>query len=109
MKFVVSVVHKEDARLLVEALVAQKYRVTAWHTTGGFLREENVTLFSAVEDEQVDDLIRLIQSNCKTRTQHVASLPSQFESGELYEVNTREVTVGGAAIFVLDVDRFVKA
>ena len=109
MKFVVSVVHKEDAPSLVEVLVASGYRVTTFKTTGGFLRQENVTIFSGVEDGQVEEIVRLIQDNCHTRTQRVGSLPPVMESGELYVLDTEEVEVGGAVIFVLDVAQFSKA
>jgi uncharacterized protein YaaQ len=109
MKFIVSVVNKDDARSLVDVLVASGYRVTTLKTAGGFLRKENVTLFTCVEDEQVENVVRLIQDNCHTRTQHVGALPPVMESGELYVLATEEVEVGGAVIFVLDVAQFLKA
>jgi len=109
MKFIVSVVNKDDAWPLVDVLVTNGYRVTTFKTAGGFLRKENVTLFTGVEDEQVEDAVRLIQDNCHTRTQGVGSLPPVMESGELYVLATEEVEVGGAVIFVLDIAQFLKA
>jgi len=109
MKFIVSVVNKDDVLPLVEALVANGYGVTTFKTAGGFLRKENVTLFTGVEDEQVEDVIRLIRDNCHTRIQRVGSLPPVMESGESYVLATEEVEVGGAVIFVLDVVQFLKA
>ncbi|RLC84761.1 MAG: hypothetical protein DRI79_12395 [Chloroflexi bacterium] len=109
MKFIVSVVNKDDVLPLVEALVTNGYGVTTFKTAGGFLRKENVTLFTGVEDEQVEDVIRLIRDNCHTRIQRVGSLPPVMESGESYVLATEEVEVGGAVIFVLDVVQFLKA
>ena len=110
MKFVISVVNKDDALSLIDVLVKNGYRVTTSKTAGGFLRKENVTLFTCVEDTQVEDVIRLIQANCHTRTQRMGSLPPVMESGELYVLDTdEEVEVGGAVIFVLDVAQFLKA
>jgi len=109
MKFIVSVVNKDDVLPLVEALVANGYGVTTFKTAGGFLCKENVTLFTGVEDEQVEDVIRLIRDNCHTRIQRVGSLPPVMESGESYVLATEEVEVGGAVIFVLDVVQFLKA
>ncbi|RLC60356.1 MAG: transcriptional regulator, partial [Chloroflexota bacterium] len=40
MKFIVSVVNKDDVLPLVEALVANGYGVTTFKTAGGFLRKE---------------------------------------------------------------------
>jgi uncharacterized protein YaaQ len=109
MKLIISVVNRDDAVSLLDVLVTSGYRVTTSKTVGGFLRKENVTLFTCVEDEQVADVVRLIQDNCHTRTQHVGSLPPLMESGELYVLQTEEVEVGGAVIFVLDVAQFLKA
>jgi len=109
VKFIVSVVNKDDTLSLVDVLVTNGYGVTSFKTTGGFLRKENVTLFTCVEDEQVEEVVRLIQDNCHTRTQRVGSLPPVMESGELYVLATEEVKVGGAVIFVLDVTQFLKA
>jgi uncharacterized protein YaaQ len=109
MKLIVSIVNKDDAVPLLATLVTNGYRVTTSKTAGGFLRKENVTLFTGVEDDQVEDVVRLIQDNCHTRTQQVGSLPPMMESGELYILdNTKEVEVGGAVTFVLDVTQFSK-
>ena len=109
MKFIVSVVNKDDALPLVDVLVTNGYRVTTFKTAGGFLRKENVTIFTGVEDEKVEDIVQLIQNNCHTRIQRVGSLPPLMESGESYVLATEEVEVGGAVIFVLDVAQFLRA
>ena len=109
MKFIVSIVNKDDSVPLLDVLVTSGYRVTTFKTSGGFLRKENVTLFTCVEDDQVEDVVRLIRDNCHTRTQHVGSLPPVMESGEWYILDTEEVTVGGAVIIVLDAVQFLKA
>jgi uncharacterized protein YaaQ len=110
MKFIISIVNKDDAVPLLDVLVTSGYRVTTTKTAGGFLRKENVTIFTCVEDGQVEDVVRLIQENCHTRTQRMGSLPPVMESGELYVLDTdEEVVVGGAVIFVLDVVQFLKA
>jgi uncharacterized protein YaaQ len=109
MKFIVSVVNKDDAQNLIDTLVSNGYRVTMFKTAGGFLQKENITLFTCVEDEQVEDVISLIKANCRTRIQHVGSLPPVMESGESYILTTEAVRVDGAVIFVLDVAQFLKA
>lgn len=109
MKLVVSVVHKEDAPVLVDALIHAGFRVTMWNTTGGFSGKANVTLFAGVEDGQVDEVVRLIQDNCQARTVRMGALPPVMESGLLYVLDTEEVQAGGAVIFVLDVEQFLKA
>ena len=53
-------------------------------------------------------MLEIIKRNCHTRTQYVNPLPPVMEPGELYMPNPVEVQVGGAVIFVLDVERLVR-
>ena len=62
MKLMIAVVQRQDAGDLVDALTARSHRVTRISSEGGFLREGNVTLLIAVEDEHIDAVMRLIHS-----------------------------------------------
>jgi uncharacterized protein YaaQ len=101
MKLVIAVVQRQDAGELLEALTTQGHRVTRISSEGGFLREGNVTLLIAVDDQAVDPLLRTIREHCYTRTRYVSPLPPVAESGEFYPPVPVEVQVGGATIFVL--------
>ncbi len=101
MKLVIAVVQRQDAGELLDALTAQGHRVTRVSSEGGFLREGNVTLLIAVEDQSVDPLLKVIHEHCYTRTRYVSPLPPVAESGEFYPPAPVEVQVGGATIFVL--------
>lgn len=101
MKLIVAVVQHQDASELVDALTAQGHRVTRISSQGGFLREGNVTLMMAVEDEQVNPILRLVREHCSTRTRYVSPMPPVAEAGEFYPPSPVEVQVGGATIFVL--------
>ncbi|MFL5800981.1 MAG: cyclic-di-AMP receptor [Roseiflexaceae bacterium] len=104
MKLVIAVVQRQDTGELLEALTAQGHRVTRISSEGGFLREGNVTLLIAVDDQAVDSLLRTIREHCYTRTRYVSPLPPVAESGEFYPPVPVEVQVGGATIFVLKTD-----
>ncbi len=106
MKLLISVINSDDAHPLVDALMGDGYRATTISTTGGFLREGNATLLIGVADEDVEKVLKIIKDNCHTRTQYVNPLPPTMESGELYMPTPIEVLVGGAVVFILDVDRF---
>lgn len=109
MKLIVGIVNKDDAVLALEALVSEGYRVTTVRTTGGFLGKENVTLFSGVADEQVEEAVQLIRENCQARVQKISELPSLLSSGQSYVLEEdQELEVGGAVIFVLQVAQFIK-
>lgn len=108
MKLVVAVVQGQDANGLVSALARRGFRVTQINSAGGFLREHNVTLLMGVENEQVRELFQIIRENCHTRTQYVNPLLPIMEPGEFYMPHPVEVQVGGAAVFVLRMARYVR-
>jgi len=105
MKLVVSIVNGDDEHDLTEALKKAGFQSTKISTTGGFLRAGNVTILIGVEDEKLSRVIDLIRDNCHRRTQYVNPLPPVMEPGELYMPNPVEVEVGGATIFVLNVEK----
>ena len=103
-----SIVNSEDARPLIDTLMRHGHRATVISTTGGFLREGNATIFIGTEDETLEEVLGIIRDNCHTRIQHVNPLPPVIEPGEMYLPTPVEVEVGGATVFVIDVDRFEK-
>ncbi len=108
MKVVVAIVQTDDAGNLLDALRDNNLPATMTSSTGGFLREGNATIFVGVEEEKVEEVLKIVRENCTTRTQFVNPLPPVMEPGELYLAQPVEVQVGGATVFVLDVARFEK-
>lgn len=106
MKLVLAIVSNDDSADVSQALNAKSFQVTKLATTGGFLSLGNTTLIVGCEDAQVDKVIEIIGSESKRRTE-IAPAASSFMSSEFSPMPI-EVTVGGATIFVLDVDQFVK-
>ncbi len=106
MKLVLAIVHSDDALGLTDALTKRGFRATRINTAGGFLKESNTTILLGVQDEQVDDVLATIQSNCQTRSQYINPLPPVMEPGEFYMPYPVEVQIGGATVFVLDIERF---
>jgi len=104
MKMIVSIVSSSEARGLTDELMRQGYRATEISTTGGFLRRRNVTLLIGVEDDQSDDVLKIIRDNCHARTEHV--YPSPPVIGTLLPPAV-DAQISGAVVFVLDVDRVV--
>ena len=110
MKLVLAIVQDDDAIDLIEELTDKDYRVTKLATTGGFLKSGNTTLMIGVEEKEVKNLINVIEDVCKRRKEMVpTSTPNTIgiNSG-MYVPYPIEVEVGGATIFVLDVDQFYK-
>ena len=108
MKLLVSIVHSDDADQLITALREGGFSSTKISTTGGFLREGNATILIGTDEANVSSVLAIVKHSCHTRTQYVNPLPPVMEPGELYMPNPVEVQVGGAVIFVLDVERLIK-
>lgn len=106
MKLILSIISSEDSSNVLNALTSQHFQVTKLSTTGGFLKKGNTTFISGVQDDKVDEVIKIIEKNCNKRTQLLPNT-STLDMG-VYSALPFEVTVGGATIFVLDVDRFEK-
>lgn len=109
MKLIVAIIHDEDAPKLMEKLTEQGYRVTKLASTGGFLRAGNTTLLVGVEKEKIDDVINIIKDKCSSRKEVVSAPTPMMGNTGVFVTYPIEVQVGGATIFVLDVDRFEKA
>jgi uncharacterized protein YaaQ len=105
MQLVLAIVHSDDAPGLIENLTKREFRATRINTAGGFLKESNATILLGVEKQQVDEVLATIRDNCQTRTQYINPLPPVMEPGEFYMPYPVEVQIGGATVFVLDVDQ----
>lgn len=108
MKLVLAVIQDADANSLVRVLSENAFEVTKLASTGGFLREGNTTLMIGVNDERLPDLKRLVKQTCRTRTRLVAPSVPMGEQNEGLVTDPVEVPVGGAVMFVMDVQEFVK-
>ena len=109
MKLIIAIVQDEDAGRLIQTLMEEGYGATKLATTGGFLRAGNTTLLIGVEDDHLDNAIHLIEKVCQSRKQMTASqLPAGGMAASAYTPYPIEITVGGATIFVLTVDQFIK-
>lgn len=107
MKLVVAIVQDQDANNVIEELMEKDFRVTKLASTGGFLKAGNTTILSGVEDDKVDDIIKVIEENCKTR-EITTSLLTVTMPGDTYIPYPLEVKVGGATVFVLDIEKHVR-
>ncbi len=106
MKAIVAVVQGQDTIKLGNALREKSIGFTTIDSTGGFLRERNSTFMIAVSDEDLSRVLDIIKSSCHTRSEYVSSYPSAFDPTEFYMPRPIEVQVGGASVWVLDVEYF---
>ena len=109
MKLIIAIVQDEDSARLLTGLMQKGFGVTKLATTGGFLKAGNTTLLIGVDDERVSEAIQSIESVCKSRKQLTTAhtLATGVSAGGFTPFPV-EVTVGGATLFVLSVDQFMK-
>jgi uncharacterized protein YaaQ len=105
MKLIISIVQKEDSDDLVKALTEAGHKATLVATTGGFLREGNATLFVGAENDSVEEVLGLVKRNCHKRTRYLSPIVPVTEPSEFYIPQPVELEVGGATVFVIDVER----
>ena len=106
MKLILAIVSNDDSSSVSSALTKANFQVTRLATTGGFLRAGNTTMIVGTDDDKVDQAIEIIGNESKRRTEIVPSTDS-YDIGR-YASFPVEVQVGGATIFVLDVEKFLK-
>ena len=108
MKLIMSIIHDEDSARLTTALNKAGIQVTKLASTGGFLRVGNSTMLIGVEEDRLEDALKIIHDCCHTQKQTTIANQPYTTTPEGYVSYPIEVTVGGATVFVLDVDQFLK-
>ena len=106
MKLILAIVSNDDSSSVSSALTKNNFSVTRLATTGGFLRAGNTTIIVGTEDDKVEKAIEVIGNESKRRSEIVPSTAS-YDIGR-YASFPVEVQVGGATIFVIDVEQFYK-
>ena len=87
MKLIFAIVNNDDSHSVSSALTQGGFQATKLASTGGFLMAGNTTFMICSEDGKVDDVIQIMSN--------YTSFPV-------------EVSVGGATIFVTNIERFEK-
>jgi uncharacterized protein YaaQ len=107
MKLVIAIVHDEDSHELMKNLSAEKFNITKLASTGGFLKTGNTTLLIGAKKEKIDDILKIIENTCKTRKEYTMT-SSMIGETSSFIGQPIEVSVGGATVFILDIDQFAK-
>ncbi len=107
MKLVIAIVPNDDSVVATSALTKEGFFVTKLSTTGGFLMVGNTTLLIGTDEEKVPAIKEILKTHCCGRKQLNPSI-SSFGRGIADGGLAEETTVGGATMFVLNVESFEK-
>lgn len=106
MKLIYAIVNNDDSHSVAAHLSKDGFQVTKIASTGGFLMTGNTTFLICAENDRVDAAIDIIAKHSRRRKQFMPSSTS-FGDGSFTSFPV-EVTVGGATVFVTDIERFEK-
>lgn len=107
MKLVIGIINSDDANDLLAEITKASFQATKLSTSGGFLKLGNVTVLVGVEDAQVDEVVEIFRSCCSRRTQMIPTAPPYLGEGFVSAAPV-QVTIGGATLFIIDVDKMIK-
>lgn len=102
MKLIYAIVNNDDTYTVNKGLQKAGIRATKLSSTGGFLMAGNTTFMICCNDDEVDTVIAVLKEHSRKRKQFVPS-SSVMEGASTQPV---EVAIGGATIFVTDIERF---
>ena len=109
MKLIIAVIQDQDVQKASSALIASGFYSTRLASSGGFLRAGSTTLLVGVDDAQVDQACGILRSVCQSRTKMVTPMTPMAGSIDNFMPYPVEVVVGGAIMFVVDVEHFERA
>ena len=107
MKLVLAIINNDDSMIVSSALNKEGFFVTKLSTTGGFLMVGNTTLLIGTEDEKVNEVLDILKKHCTTRKKTAAPTET-LGRGLRNDSLPTQVTVGGATVFVLNVEETMK-
>ena len=104
-RLMTAIVQEQDAENAVQALTKLRYAVTRIPSRGGFIRRGNVTLIVGMPTGLEEAAIRILRNSCQQRVEF-AQPP--FQSSRFPLPPPIEVSVGGATVFVFEVDSYME-
>ncbi|KJY51362.1 uncharacterized protein JG29_04130 [Bombilactobacillus mellis] len=106
MKLIIAFIQDKDCNRLVKALNKEKFLSTRLSTTGNFLKRGNSTLLLGVKDSQVERVLAIIKDHSHMRQEFITTSMATNMMGEVPNQPV-EVTVGGATVLILPLERMV--
>lgn len=107
MKLLFAFVQNEDVKVLTRALIKNGITVTRISSSGGFLSSGNSTLMIGVDESQLQETIDIIEKYSHKRGTAMAAQTVSSIQGIAAPLPIN-VTIGGATVFVVDVENFHK-
>jgi uncharacterized protein YaaQ len=98
-----AVVQAQDAEVAKDTLSRMGLNLERLPSVGGFLGRRNATLLIGMREDQREVVIEALNRSCRQRIEFIA-VP--LESAPLPLPTPTPITVGGATVFSMEVERF---
>jgi len=102
-RLVSAVIQEQDLENSLSLLTKLGFSVTHLPSSGGFLGRQSITLLIGLKAGQEKSVVEALSSSCKQRVEYVST---PVEAGPIPFPNPIPVNVGGATIFVFEVERY---
>jgi uncharacterized protein YaaQ len=107
MKLIIAIVNNDDAHFVNTGLTSEGFQITKVSSTGGFLLNGNSTFFVGVDDSRVERALEIIKAHSKKRVKSIPSATMPMGVGNTAVPMNADVCIGGATVFILDVEKFM--
>lgn len=106
MKLIIAIVQDHDVGRLTKALSEGGFRSTKLASTGGFLKSGNTTFMIGCDEDNVDEALEIIKTQCSERMRKPTTSYPMRANKDLY--NMSNIEIGGATVFVLPIESFFR-
>ena len=103
MKLIIAIIQLDNVASVIKHLIRSGFSSTKLTSTGGFLKEGNVTILVGVEEAKLDEALEIIKKFSCSHTRMIATPTLDGIDSPMTEVK-----VGGATVFVMDCEQFLK-
>ena len=103
-RLIMAVIQEQDRENALSVLAKLGFAVTRLSSVGGFLGRRNITLLIGLHAGQEEAAVEALSKSCKERVEYVST---PLEAAAPLPLPTpMQVSVGGATIFVFEVDQY---
>lgn len=107
MKLIIAIVQDKDSDKLSNQFIENNIQATKLASSGSFLRAGNSTFLIGVGNERVDEVLEIIRRTSKKRKKFITPPVALNTHVEGIQNNyPRQINIGGATVFVINVEKF---
>ena len=105
MKLMIVIVQEQDYEPLARLLIRNRIRATKFQTEGLYSNKKNITLLICVEADREEEILDYIRQSCTEREEECKVW--EYNGNVMIETE-RTLKIGGATIFISNVDKSLK-